>query len=335
VQAISYPSDGKHSHLVLGKNPDASPAFVREISKTWLKFTESTDTIPLPMANGLYKDTAGQFTPINNLTQLPTPIVPRFVTPASKVNYKGKTIGIAVASGASAMSSMALYHYFEKAGATVIFVCPGWIPQWKSGKVYLFSEPPVRPISIAQCTTSFADAGKLNLNLLLVPGGLFSTNGVLRNDGDLPGLIHSVYSKGQAVAMIDSGVEVLMPPDTGIPRTGLTIAADQYSSVDLSDAGYHITHNAIKPAVTPAVLGKSSAVVTGFSGPTLGGLSAFLKAIDSVMVTHAKATPYLRKRFARGPNYKRKAAKVAGAGLQSNTSKKPKAGAAKGGKHKL
>lgn len=33
--SIAYPSDGFHAHLVLGRNPTASPWFVSLISKTW------------------------------------------------------------------------------------------------------------------------------------------------------------------------------------------------------------------------------------------------------------------------------------------------------------
>lgn len=39
--ALPYPSDGKRSHLVLGKNPAASQFFAAAVGNTWMNLGES------------------------------------------------------------------------------------------------------------------------------------------------------------------------------------------------------------------------------------------------------------------------------------------------------
>lgn len=59
-KSIAYPSQGYTSHLVLGRNPDASPQFVVNIGAVLLGLKEAvptslSDGVPLNLVDGKYQ----------------------------------------------------------------------------------------------------------------------------------------------------------------------------------------------------------------------------------------------------------------------------------------
>jgi len=160
-------------------------------------------------------------------------------------NLPSPYVGVIVSLGASAFEVESINYLLSEAGFNVSFLCPQWIIQYKKGNVILHSDPPARPLSIALCSHSYGEvlSGQLRIDTLIVPGGLFSTGGVLRNDGELSGLLHSYYLQSKTKTMskymvfTGSGVQTMISGGVGL---GQKVAAIPTVTRDLSDAGYNL-----------------------------------------------------------------------------------------------
>eukprot|EP01125_Pyxidicula_operculata_P012735 TRINITY_DN4195_c0_g1_i4.p1 TRINITY_DN4195_c0_g1~~TRINITY_DN4195_c0_g1_i4.p1 ORF type:complete len:414 (-),score=76.18 TRINITY_DN4195_c0_g1_i4:1417-2658(-) len=242
--ALSYPGSGFSSpraNLVLGKNPDASREFVVAIGSTWMNLNESVpaggEGVPLWWVDGHYNSTYFNYvTSLDELPQIPDSYPE--VNPKSG-SFEGKVIGIAISTGAHAAEVIFLNEYFEKSGATVHFICPWWNPVYKGGKVYLHTEPPALVTHLAMCQHGFNDVldGALNLDMIAVPGGLFSTGGVLRNDGDFAKLLNQFYIQNKGLLFTGTGAQLLIPANIA---PGSSVTGPLTIQRDLIDANYNI-----------------------------------------------------------------------------------------------
>lgn len=93
--------------------------------------------------------------------------------------------------------------------------------QYKQGQVFLMSTPPSTAAAYANCQIGFDQviSGKYKFDIIDVPGGLFSTNGVLRNDDSFVQMIKS-YSKSSAdkqLILRGSAIELLLV--SGLPNS--------------------------------------------------------------------------------------------------------------------
>jgi len=247
LNTVSYASQSPfRPHLVLGRNPDASPFFVSEIGFVWAGIRE-----PVPTSeNGSYSklnigpDGFYRHSSFRRavLRDLPDPDGNQIFTAPSKemlAPFENKTILIAVSSGINHNQVAFFSRYLAEAGAEVVLTCPNWIPRWKNGHIFLFSEPPVLPKSWANCTLPFSEVEDTPHDGIIVPGGLFSTHGVLRNDGDLTTILNKPIPK----LFVGSGKELLISIGCcqGISEG---IPADNQVQHDLEDVGATSISNA-------------------------------------------------------------------------------------------
>jgi putative intracellular protease/amidase len=135
---------------------------------------------------------------------------------------------------------MYLYEQLIRSGANVTFLCPSWLPVYKQGDVYLFTEPPTQPLHVAYCSHGLDEAVASSYDVLLTPGGLLSTNGVLRNDGSAPSLLMEVAKQGGLLGFVGTGSALLLPTlplVKFLASEKLVVPAHPYNVRDLEDAG--------------------------------------------------------------------------------------------------
>ena len=206
VRAIGYTFNDRPL-IVSGRNPDASPWFVSQISKTWFNYSEvfsvsGDGTSASSLATPYF---AKGFTPVKHLRQLTD------LASVLNIDYKGISIavsethsahindqstGIAVGPGPDALELARLLKIYPRSQ----ILCPSWCKL-----VNAFTYPPIVPIFQVNCTGSF-DVFNSSGNLI-VPGGIFSTNGVLRNDDSVNGLISKIRGN---LTFIGTGMELLV-----------------------------------------------------------------------------------------------------------------------------
>mmetsp|Transcript_18907 Transcript_18907/g.48074 ORF Transcript_18907/g.48074 Transcript_18907/m.48074 type:complete len:528 (-) Transcript_18907:1032-2615(-) len=244
---IPYPSEAASSRaqLVLGRNPDASPLFCATIGNTWMQLDESApaqgEGDPLHMVNGVFR--SAQLTPLSTLSQLPLASPPMRNRSPSKLSPDSllhRRVGILVASGAHDVEVMYLYDHLRRGGANVTFLCPSWIPAYKQGEVYLFSEPPTVPRRMAVCDHGVDEANAQDYDVLLTAGGLLSSNGVLRNEAGVPTLLMKVAKAGGLLGFVGTGNAVLLPTlelAKFLASNQLLVPSHPYNVRDLVDAG--------------------------------------------------------------------------------------------------
>ena len=209
--AISYPSDGAHANLVLGRNPDASPWFVVAIANTWKNFEESlnlTNGDDLNLIEGYWYNHPDFIRLGENsnflLNSSSNLFLPYVFNSVQNVIQK-KKIGIAVSSGSHYKEIYDLWMLINFQHK-IEFICPSWIVKYKEGKVFVFLGE-TTPYALINCSIGFDSVQDENFDAIIVPGGLFSTNGVLRNDNELIELLN----KSKVSGLLDSGVDLLLP----------------------------------------------------------------------------------------------------------------------------
>jgi hypothetical protein len=191
---------------VLGKNPDASPWFVTEIGQLWKGLNESIPLngksgVTLNIVQGFYSDPRFNHAVYQELPQFDTTADFPKRLPVSLQNvFTGKTFAILAASGANQKQVLAIKSILEPVG------------------------PPVRPTSLVHCEYGFNNAS-LKPDGFIVPGGLFSTNAVLRNDGDLLNLLKNLeipvvfVGTGQELAIVRGGLKgQIIPGNESVNR---------------------------------------------------------------------------------------------------------------------
>eukprot|EP00128_Syssomonas_multiformis_P011259 Colp12_sorted_trinity150504_noHs@6481 len=196
VQSFVYPSDGKHSHLVSGRNPAASAFFVQNIGKVLRNLAEempqdNKPSVPLRVTNGKYSHP--QFRPLDGNTLLsslyPANHKPSFVPESGiKPVLAGHRVGIILGSGPSHQQLFDVLSTLSDQSEVEI-LCPSWVIPYKNATLFAMTDPPSSVASSIKCNTGLDKARGVTYDVLIVVGGLFSTNGVLRNDGDLQALL--------------------------------------------------------------------------------------------------------------------------------------------------
>ena len=233
--SISYKSDGFHAHLVLGRNPDASVAFVDSISKTWKDFDENLNLskgLEIKLINNTWYNNI-DFEILNdnmNVSDIANFTLHGTDTFRPDPKFQNKKVFAAVASGADYKETLNLWQYFTQNQADVTFICPSWIINYKQSKVFLFSNPPTTPYAYVLCQKGFDSISENDFDVLIVPGGLFSTNGVLRNDNNIVELLN----KSKLSGLTGSGVDLLLPIHEIINQK--VVKADDVEN-DLKSAG--------------------------------------------------------------------------------------------------
>lgn len=147
MRAIGYSFDDRPV-IVTRRNPDASPWFVSQISKTWFNYSEvfyvsGDDTSASSLATPYF---AKGFTPVNNLSQLTD------LASVLNIEYNGISIlasdthfaynkdqntGIAVGPGPDAWELARLLKIYPRS----LILCPSWCKL-----VNAFTYPPIVPI---------------------------------------------------------------------------------------------------------------------------------------------------------------------------------------------
>ena len=91
--------------------------------------------------------------------------------------------------------------------------------------MFLHSKPPSTAYAYAECKIGFDElkSGKRKYDALVIPGGLFSTNGVLRNDNDLSDVLIKYWTNDEKVDILlfDSGIALIynmLISDIKMPR---------------------------------------------------------------------------------------------------------------------
>lgn len=248
--SISYKSDGFHAHLVLGRNPDASVAFVNSIAKTWKNFDENLNLsqgVEIKLINNTWYNNI-DFEILNdnmNVSDIANFTLPKSENFRSDPKFQNMKVFAAIASGADYEETFNLWQYFTQNQAEVTFICPSWIINYKESKVFLFSNPPTTPYAYVLCQKGFDSISENDFDVLIVSGGLFSTNGVLRNDNNIVELL----KKSKLSGLTGSGVDLLLPLHEIINEK--VVKADDVEN-DLRSAG--------------GILGKNNVEILGRDG---------------------------------------------------------------------
>jgi putative intracellular protease/amidase len=202
TQYVAYPSQmlegNQTAVLVLGKNPNASPAFVTAIGSLWMglqermpgsydvdgNFHASSGSADLGTALRVEKlsglraafkneqaSSDGSFFVHRDLPQIRSlPLSTLEGCCNGQVDHytqekdlsrsiQGLHVVLAVSSGSEVSSTHHLKAALTDLGARVDFGCPSWYWPGKNGEVYLFSEPPIAPQATVTCDVSFGDVG--------------------------------------------------------------------------------------------------------------------------------------------------------------------------------
>lgn len=194
TQYVAYPSQGSSALLVLGKNPNASPAFVTAIGNLWAKAQERMpgsydqygnwqaaegEGVPLHVKpvvgyRATFKNAQassdGSFfgydafpkvlsPPLSDLTSLAVVKTYTMKNRSDAMASTGLHLVLAASSGTESSSLLLLREVLLQAGATVQIGCPSWFWPWKDGDVYLFTEPPVAPQEVLKCDVAFNAKG--------------------------------------------------------------------------------------------------------------------------------------------------------------------------------
>jgi putative intracellular protease/amidase len=247
---------GNASLLVLGKNPSALPDWVATISKAWKNVTE----LPVNASNCTHNVSISTttFVPITSLTQLPNgnqgagnDIVSGQIpcTSSTGRNFCQSYVNAAilVSHGSHDVQVKSIYKTLIQNGITPRFVCPDWIYQ-KGGVTYLHNDPPVNISCWVNCTAGVSAARSQEWDLLFVPGGLFSTHAVLRND---PASV-SFVNYGGLVGLMDTaaGVFFVTEGEKAVPST-------RFDDFDARVAGFTISTESMEFHESIAISGSS------------------------------------------------------------------------------
>jgi putative intracellular protease/amidase len=262
-EIVSYPSGENRANLVLGRNPDASLKFVQTISQVWLGVDERvviSNALRWPSNPRLFRSIDGlydlqQLAVLRNLT-----IVPSKQWDVEVPSLQGKKATIVVGPGAASTDLELIFSLLEFNGVNPTIACPGWVITYKQGLIVSLTSPPILPMFQLKCTQSLNELSQDDDSIVFVPGGLFSTGGVLRNDGDMNGFLSSlgkegrnrvVFLQGSGQELIaSSGLELSQPLVTGelgVNRNLKDVGLDLNNQVDLVSVGqgsYLITANA-------------------------------------------------------------------------------------------
>lgn len=185
-----------------------------------------------------------QFRPVFSLAQLPRISEQSYPNPTQPaLLFEGMNVSIAVSSGAHVLEVFYFSEWLTKFGANVEFSCPAWVPLYKNGEVYLFSDPPTIPTHVVKCSVGFDEvlSGLSPTDALIIPGGLFSTGGVLRNDLQLLDSIASFVSQKKLVIFTGTGAQVFIAAQIA---PSIRVPAIPYVIQDFANAGYFVDESA-------------------------------------------------------------------------------------------
>lgn len=268
--AIAYPSDGNHAHLVLGRNPMGAPAFVASIAKIWLNISEEPDVEPLNLLNDTWYmhqdfEILSDETKVKEIARVSTK-APSFSHTSRFFGLSGKKLYFAVGPAASFQEISELSLVFALSNVNFEFICPSWVIPYKNGDVFLFSDPPTTPVARIKCSKGFNEIVQGSYDAIVVAGGLFSSNGVLRNDGEIVDLL----KKSKVVGLFGTGVDLLLPMKT---VRGRDVVAVQDILGDLSYSGGVLKRESVE------VLRESNGEIVISNGDVEG----FLRKLQEVL----------------------------------------------------
>lgn len=127
---------------------------------------------------------------------------------------------IALSSGANYDQVFNLWQSLSLKRAEITFICPWWVIPYKEAKIFLFSDPPTTPIAYVTCNKGFDNITNDEFDAIIVPDGLFSTNGVLRNDNQFI----EILKNSKLVGLMGSGVDLLLPMEKIIKKTVIKVS---------------------------------------------------------------------------------------------------------------
>ena len=308
---LSYPGDGKtRPNLVLGRDPTASPRFVAALGDVWMQLHESwnsTEQEKLNLnADGKFVNKQFQILPdsakISSLPQ-PPPINPPAPPKAGQKRLEGKNVAIVTAPGMDGEQAHYLFTYFANMGAYVKVACPSWVIQWKSSTLFTMTTPPSAPSKLVKCDIGFDVLQDIfNADTIIVPGGVFASHGVLRNDADFMECISNVTRSSpdfDVLGIMGSSADVLISQFHASSIAGLQdpVPVNGYTEPDLSnDARFKLVKDSAwrdfhhTNTVTTAIQGQKSKLVISRSpyedrSTGKSGLEQFAEAIAEHIVT--------------------------------------------------
>ncbi|KAL4435811.1 hypothetical protein ABPG74_015779 [Tetrahymena malaccensis] len=265
IPAINLKTQNK-PRVVLARDPNASTQFVTMVSNEHFHLNErlpsSNDFTPLRTKDGypagkFYLKGVFEMIPENtNLSSLPIRNqIKNFLSQSRFLRSNNIEEGlqansqsislIAVSSGVSQREIDQLFENFNFSQNLSYTICPGWVKQYKNSQIFTFSYPPTQPLKKIICDYSYEEIiqKKISFDNLIIPGGLFSTNAVLRNDdGFLDFLNQTIQQKSKQTLFSSSGLDLLLPLKLKYPNNELVqrieeVPEDRDVGVDTSIAG--------------------------------------------------------------------------------------------------
>eukprot|EP00759_Apiculatamorpha_spiralis_P048082 PhF_6_TR43416/c0_g1_i2/m.66701 len=261
TEVSTYSTATKKTAIILGRDPNANPAWVTAISLKWMNVNEMNMTninqTTCENATVLKPDPA-VFTPITDIKSLPqgnsgtgsavkTGTV-NCVNPTGRnFCYSYMQVGILISHGSHDNQVLSLYQSFASQGIVPTFVCPDWIGKG-SNKVYLSQDPPTYISYWVNCSLGTTQARGMYWDMIAIPGGLLSTHSVLRND--LTALSYATYGGLTILSDTAIGLATTNQMRTALLGTGdevakkqeeLRIPSSRYNDVDLAILQLQVT----------------------------------------------------------------------------------------------